>query len=190
MKTRLVVVALVLASLVGGSGRAAAADFTVTAPTMSAYVINAQANPGLTLTRGRTYTFALSASGHPFWLKTAPETGTSSSYDTGVTNNGLSTGTLTFVVPASAPSLLYYQCQFHEPMTGVITIVSPPAVPATTTFSRGVLGAALALMGLVVLTRRRLRERSEASGNRTLSRDGRAVGGGLRLAWRLLLCRA
>src|SRR5437870_2929227 len=88
------------ASILGIAGQAAAADFTVTTSGMSAFVINAQSNPGLALTRGHTYSFDVNALGHPFWIKTAQVTGTDSTFDTGVTNNGLSTGTLTFTVPA------------------------------------------------------------------------------------------
>jgi hypothetical protein len=153
---RAVTVALFVASLVGLAGRAAAAaaDFNVTNSGMSAFVINTQSNPGLTLTRGHTYTFAVNALGHPFWLKTAQETGTSSTFDTGVTNNGISVGTLTFTVPASAPSPLYYQCQFHDPMTGVLTIVSP-AAPATTKVTLTALGLGLAVLAFALLGRER-----------------------------------
>jgi hypothetical protein len=161
----LVVLASVLAvSILGSSGRAAAADFTVTNAGMSAWTVNGQSNPGLSLTRGHTYTFSVNAPGHPFLIKTVPETGTANSFDAGVTGNGLSTGTLTFTVPASAPSVLYYQCQFHEPMTGTLTIVSP-LVPATTSTTRAVLVAGLALVGLAILgsSRRGVRRRKLAA---------------------------
>jgi hypothetical protein len=150
MKQRFTVVAFVVVSIFCMTGRASAADFAVTTAGMSAFVINGQSNPGLTLTRGHTYTFALNASGHPFWIKTAQETGTDSTFDTGVTNNGISSGTLTFAVPANAPSRLYYQCQFHETMTGVLTIVSA-SVPATTNATRGLLGVGLALLGFALV---------------------------------------
>ena len=83
-----------------------------------------QANdPTLTLVRGKTYEFDLTAEGHPFWIKTTQLTGSSGQYNEGVTNNGLSSGTLTFTVPADAPSILYYVCQIHGNMTGRINIV-------------------------------------------------------------------
>ena len=128
-------------------------DFLVTPSGMSAFVINSQANPGLTLTRGQTYVFQLNAPGHPFWIKTVPETGTDSTFDTGVTNNGVSEGTLTFAVPASAPSPLYYQCQYHEPMTGTLTIVAAAAttVPGATAVTAGALALGLVLVGVVAL---------------------------------------
>jgi hypothetical protein len=148
----LAVLLAVLAVLCGPNlATAAAADFTVKSSGSAAYDINAQLNPGLRLSRGHTYSFDVNAPGHPFWIKTVQDTGTDNSFDTGVGNNGISIGTLTFTVPASAPATLYYQCQFHVPMTGVITIVSPPTVPATTDFTRAILGVGLALLGFAVL---------------------------------------
>jgi hypothetical protein len=84
--------------------------------------LNNSSNPNLTLQRGRTYTFTLNTPGHPFLIKTTQITGTANTYSTGVTNNGASNGTLTFVVPTNAPNTLYYICEFHSPMTGALTI--------------------------------------------------------------------
>jgi len=83
-----------------------------------------QANdPILTLERGKTYEFEVSAQGHPFWIKTDQISGSSSQYNDCITNNGLSNGKLIFTVPSDAPSTLYYICQIHSNMTGVINIV-------------------------------------------------------------------
>jgi len=106
-----------------------AADFSVVA-TFPTYTINNLANPGLTLQRGLTYTFAVNATGHPFYIKTIQSTGTVNAYNDGVTGNGLQGGTLTFTVPASAPATLFYDCSIHSSMTGTITIVNPPTPPA------------------------------------------------------------
>lgn len=92
----------------------------------TAYVINGASNPNLTLYRGRTYTFNLSASGHPFWIKTVQGTGTGNAFTSGVTGNGTSVGTLTFAVPTNAPATLFYNCQFHASMRGVLTIQDSP----------------------------------------------------------------
>lgn len=43
------------------------------------------------------------------------------------TNNGASVGTITFTVPATAPSILYYQCAFHDSMSGSFDIVDGAA---------------------------------------------------------------
>lgn len=80
----------------------------------------------LTLARGGTYTFNISAVGHPFYIKTAPGTGTVNAYNDGVTNNGSANGTITFTVPETAPDTLYYNCRFHSGMAGVINIVENP----------------------------------------------------------------
>jgi hypothetical protein len=69
------VVALALFALFGLPKNAVAADFTVGSSGQGAYVINGQNNPTLTLTRGKTYTFDVAVSNHPFWIKTAPEIG-------------------------------------------------------------------------------------------------------------------
>jgi hypothetical protein len=94
----------------------------------NAYIIDSgsesSSNPALTLEKGRTYTFNISAIGHPFWIKTALTTGdTTDIYVTdGLTNNGTSNGTITFIVPEDAPATLYYICQVHGIMANTITI--------------------------------------------------------------------
>ena len=89
------------------------------------YFINKKSNPVLTLTKGETYTFNISARGHPFWIKTVATMGTNNAYNNGVTNNGNDDGTLTFTVPFDAPSTLYYICEFHSSMQGVINVLQP-----------------------------------------------------------------
>jgi len=82
-------------------------------------------NPTLELTRGETYTFEVRASGHPLWIKTTRGIGTNNVYNDGVVNNGVQTGTLSFRVPDTAPNQLFYNCQFHDTMQGVINISNP-----------------------------------------------------------------
>lgn len=98
--------------------------FNVTNNISSAYIINGESNPTLNLYEGQTYTFNIAATGHPFWIKTAPVIGTGSAYNDGVTNNGIANGTLTFTVSYDAPSTLYYICQIHGSMVGVINIIN------------------------------------------------------------------
>jgi hypothetical protein len=112
---------------------AVAADYNVSDDFVSnnlVYNINGSTNPTLTLVRGSTYTFAVSALGHPFWIKTVQSTTQANAYQTGVTNNGTSNSTLTFVVPVNAPSTLFYNCEFHSTMTGQINVVNPTSVSA------------------------------------------------------------
>jgi hypothetical protein len=109
-----------------------AADFAVSNVGASAYSINGAQNPTLTLTRGATYTFSVNALGHPFFIRTQRVTGTGSTFDTGVTNNGAQSGTLTFVVPQAAPNALFYNCQFHSSMGGTINIQGSTAAESST----------------------------------------------------------
>ena len=97
--------------------------FNVVTRDQPVYSINGQPNPAITLKRGVTYTFELKATGHPFWIKTQNSTGIANAYTDGVAGNGLERGTLTFNVPANAPATLHYNCQLHDMMNGVITIV-------------------------------------------------------------------
>ncbi len=106
----------------GATGIAGGATYTVTNSGASDYLVNGLADPTLNLLRGFTYYFAVAASGHPFWIKTAQVTGTGSAYSSGVTNNGTDNGTVTFTVPLDAPSTLYYICQFHGSMSGTLNI--------------------------------------------------------------------
>jgi hypothetical protein len=115
----------------GGAGGNAAATchasgtLNVTAPDMTAYVIDGASNPDLTFCRGSTYVFAINAPGHPFYIKSVQGPGTTNAFDSGVTGpNGVTSGTLTFVVPADAPATLYYNCSIHAAMTGAIHIVN------------------------------------------------------------------
>ncbi|WP_340200058.1 hypothetical protein [Ascidiimonas sp. W6] len=81
------------------------------------------ANTNFTFRRGQTYTFSVSTPGHPFIIKSVQGTGTTNAFDNGVTNNGISEGTITFTVPENAPNTLFYNCEFHNSMTGTITII-------------------------------------------------------------------
>jgi hypothetical protein len=98
------------------------ASFQVSNVGSSAYTIDGVSNPTLTLFRGVTYTFQVSAPGHPFWIKSMQTTGTGNSYSSGVTGNGSTTGNVIFTVPMNAPDELYYICEFHSSMTGVFQI--------------------------------------------------------------------
>lgn len=87
------------------------------------YLINGANNPTINLVRGYTYLFEINANGHPFWIQTTtipynPE----NIYSTGITNNGIQSGNLLFDVPIDAPDTLYYVCQYHGSMNGIINI--------------------------------------------------------------------
>ena len=78
-------------------------------------------NPMFTLIRGQRYVFNVNAVGHPFWIKTTLTLGPDDAYY-GASNNGTDNGVITFVVPMDAPDELFYNCQYHETMRGMIMI--------------------------------------------------------------------
>lgn len=105
-----------------------ATEYDVTNSGASAYIFNGEgltdaSNPDFTFTRGETYIFNVNSPGHPFYINSVQGTGTSNAYNNGVTNNGAVNGTITFIVPDDAPDTLYYNCEFHGSMTGIINIV-------------------------------------------------------------------
>lgn len=105
---------------------------SVTAGNGISYTINSQPNPPFTFQRGVTYVFLLSGiSIHPFWIKSFLGIGNTGAFNTGVANNGATSGSLTFTVPAAAPNQLFYQCGNHGAMNGTLTIVDPPTPPPT-----------------------------------------------------------
>ena len=75
-------------------------------------------DPALAFNNGDVVDFVVSASGHPFWIKTAQATGTGSGA-TGVSNNGTQSGTVQWTVGSTGT--FYYICQFHAGMVGTIT---------------------------------------------------------------------
>jgi hypothetical protein len=122
----------------GLPGPAGGVTFTVTAAGGLYYFSGfVDTNPTLSLIRGFTYYFDIQASGHPFWIKTSPTTGTGDQYNTGVTNNGTANsggngiGIITFAVPFSAPNTLHYACQYHGTMKGNINVGNFGPVGAT-----------------------------------------------------------
>ena len=111
------------------SGSTPGATFTLTANGASDYVFAADSrffptaanDPVLYLRRGDTYTFVNNSGGsHPFQIRNSAG---GSAYNTGVTNNGASSGNIVFTVPMSAPATLYYQCTAHSNMGNTINIV-------------------------------------------------------------------
>ena len=105
--------------------------YTVTNNGAGAYTFSGSAagdNPNLgPMYRGGTYTFNISATGHPLYLTTDNGTNFSAGtyfgeYTTGVTGSRTDSGTLTITIDANAPDTLYYQCGNHAAMRGAITI--------------------------------------------------------------------
>ncbi len=77
----------------------------------------------LTLVRGVTYTFAINAPGHPFYISTDPDGAGAGEVTSGVTGSQTDFGILTFTPNVGHPNLLYYQCYAHLNMGWKINIV-------------------------------------------------------------------
>ena len=87
--------------------------------------LSGASQPKIYLARGQTYEFVISnASSHPFQIQTS----LGAAYNTGVTNNNASSGTIKFEVPFSAPNSLQYVCTVHGGMGNTI-IVYPDLSP-------------------------------------------------------------
>jgi hypothetical protein len=112
---------------IGSNAGADSKTYDVTNSGSSAYIFNGEglsdsSNPNFTFRRGSTYTFNINTPGHPFYINDVQGTGTANTYNSGVTGNGATADTITFTVPADAPNTLYYNCEFHSSMSGMITI--------------------------------------------------------------------
>lgn len=124
------VLSLSISLLLSDGVRAQTTNTVTGANGASDYIINAQQDPPLTLQRGETYIFQLTGiSSHPFYIKSSLGPGSTGRYDIGVTNNGMTSGSLLFAVPKDAPNPLFYQCGVHQAMSGILTIVDPPTPP-------------------------------------------------------------
>ncbi len=101
-------------------------DFNVSAqPSSVAYMVNGSSRPELTVTRGKTYTFSVNASGHPFIITTSSTGGPGAAEDVaGVSGEGVDVGTVTFTPDMSTPNTVYYQCHVHTGMGNTIHVMN------------------------------------------------------------------
>ena len=79
-------------------------------------------NQTVTMDVGDTITFAVSAPGHPFYLKTANSTGTGNVVSPAATGQGATSGNV--VWEPTSPGTYHYNCQFHGAMHGLIVVQS------------------------------------------------------------------
>ena len=77
-------------------------------------------DPAIKFKVGDQITFMVTASGHPFYLKTKASLGTGDQIS-GVANNGTVNGNITW--KPSSVGTYYYVCSKHTNMFGVISIV-------------------------------------------------------------------
>ena len=93
------------------------------------YIVNGvDGSPDINLTRGETYTFNITAPGHPFIFSILDPTVDrgydeyTSGVDASGYNSSTGTGTITFTVPLNAPDWMYYECETHQEMRGKINL--------------------------------------------------------------------
>ena len=83
---------------------------------------NAQ-NKSLRVKQGDILQFEVNVAGHPFWIKDTFFTSTGFVVDvTTTTNNGATSGTITWNTTTITPGTYYYICQFHSSMGAIITV--------------------------------------------------------------------
>ena len=86
-------------------------------------------NVSLEVYEGDTVNFNVNAPGHPFYLKTAPGTGTGNQIS-GVTNNGADVGTVSYTFPSGSAGTYHYQCSVHGAMWSTIVVSTPGSGPS------------------------------------------------------------
>ena len=82
------------------------------------------ANPTISIKRGDTIQFTVSAPGHPFWIGISQQTGTqnwSSNYGT-ISSNGAENNVVTWNTTGALTGTYYYNCEYHGSMTGTIFV--------------------------------------------------------------------
>ena len=94
----------------------------------SKYFVNGIQQDTIVLYRGLKYSFDVTdntTDTHPFYIQTTDNAGQYDSgnvYNDGVTNNGATAGSIEFIVPDNAADILYYRCELHSGMGGIINI--------------------------------------------------------------------
>lgn len=113
---------------VAGQQQAIDSTFTVTIEDEGdnyAYVFSPDGltrNPVITLYRGQTYNFSITAPNNPFSIKTIRVAGELERYTDGVSANGIKEGTITFTVQENCPDVLFYVSEADANTGGVFEV--------------------------------------------------------------------
>ena len=83
-------------------------------------------NEELTVMKGDTLNLQINAPNHPVWIKTAASTGTGDAVTTGISANGITSGSIVWDTTNVGVGTYYYQCENHGVMGGVINVESVP----------------------------------------------------------------
>ena len=82
-------------------------------------------NPTIKLYKGQTYKFNIDSPNNPFSIKRLRTPGSLDRYqDPGITGVAVTSGTITFTVPYSAPDVLYYVSETDADLGGVFQVLS------------------------------------------------------------------
>ena len=95
-------------------------NYTFTGPGLT----GAENDPTIYVHRGEKYKFTNNMGAHPFQIQREFQNTSGTAYNDGITNNGVSNGTLEWDVQFDSPEVLYYQCTSHQNMSGKIEIVT------------------------------------------------------------------
>ena len=103
-------------------------DYAISGPRLT----GTKLDPTIVVYRGSSYNFNVDAIGHPFYIATSDTSYVSGQYNdeyiTGVTNSRTDVGTVSWLVPLTGPSTLYYYCGNHQSMHGTIEVREPATV--------------------------------------------------------------
>ena len=109
-----------------------ALDYQIFNSGTGSYLVNGVLNGPITLTPGKPHRISVQAPGHPFWFQTSYGAYTQANlYTTGIENSGTDAGQIVILLPSSAPHL-YYVCQNHETMKGVVLLEKDNSLQAFT----------------------------------------------------------
>ena len=154
--------------ILGANG---SSDYTFTGPGFT----GSAADPDIYLIRGQQYKFTNNLGAHPFRIQTTVNGSAGTQYNNGVTNNDVSSGTLTFNVPMEAPEVLYYQCTSHAAMGGPIYILDTS--PVSSSFATSASIATTSQTSSVALRANALSPLATASNADTATSASRAATG-------------
>lgn len=103
-----------------------AIDYYIQNSGTGGYLVNGVLNGPITFQLGKLYKVSVQASGHPFWFQTVYGAYSEANVYShpGISGQGTDAGHIQVLLPLNAPQL-YYACQFHSAMKGVVLIENP-----------------------------------------------------------------
>jgi hypothetical protein len=126
-----------------------ALDYQIFNSGTGAYIVNGVLNGPITLTPNKPARISIQASGHPFWFQTSYGAYTEANvYETGIEGSGTATGQIVILLPSNAPQL-YYVCQFHSTMKGVV-LIEPSSMLSSSVVKTGSYTPVLKDMGTII----------------------------------------